>query len=197
MIDKTEFFGYQEHEYNPIIREQTKQVLIDLLTKHNPKNILEIGTFIGYSSAVMMECVDDCFVTTVEKDKSNFEYAVKNLENLGFKGRFEAVNQDAYEFLINAVNTQKKYDFIFLDGPKGQYIKYLPFLKQVLNLGGILMADDVLFYGLVNSQETIKHKHRAMVNNLRKFLDVIQNDSDLKTTIYDFEDGVCISEKIK
>lgn len=196
MIDKTEFLGYQEHEYNPIIRQQTKNLLIDLIKKHKPHDILEIGTFIGYSSAVMMESDKDCFVTTVEKDKTNFEYAVKNLENLGFKGRFDAVNEDAYEFLIDAENTQKKYDFIFLDGPKGQYIKYLPYLKRILNVGGILMADDVLFYGLVNSKESIKHKHRSMVNNLRKFLDTIQNDVDFKTTIYDFEDGVCVSEKI-
>lgn len=194
MIDKTDFLGYQEHEYNPIVRKQTEQLLIDLIKKHKPHNILEIGTFIGYSSAVMMETDKDCFVTTIEKDKTNFQFAVQNLENLGFKGRFNAVNEDAYEFLLNS---QQKFDFIFLDGPKGQYIKYLPLLKKLLNLGGILMADDVLFYGLVNSNEKIKHKHRSIVNNLRKFLDAIKNDTDFKTVIYDFEDGVCVGEKIK
>ena len=194
MKDKTEFLGYEEHEYNPIIRKKTLELLKELLIKHNPKYILEIGTFIGYSTAVMLETCQDAFVTTVEKDEKNFAFAVQNLTDLGFDGRFQVVNKDAFEFLQK---TNKTYDFIFLDGPKGQYIKYLPIIKKLLRKGGFLVADDVLFYGMVNSSDTIKHKHRSIVNNLRKFLDALKNDDDFKTVVYEFEDGVSVSEKIK
>ena len=194
MKDKTEFLGYEEHDYNPIIRQKTLELLKDLLIKHNPKHILEIGTFIGYSTAVMLETCQDAFVTTVEKDEKNAAFAVQNLRDLGFDGRFQVVNEDAFEFLQK---TDKTYDFIFLDGPKGQYIKYLPIIKKLLRVGGVLVADDVLFYGLVNSLGTIKHKHRSIVNNLRKFLDTLKNDDDFRTVFYEFEDGVSVSEKIK
>lgn len=194
MKDKTEFLGYEEHDYNPIIRQKTLELLKDLLIKQNPKHILEIGTFIGYSTAVILETCQDAFVMTVEKDEKNAAFAVQNLRELGFDGRFQVVNEDAIEFLQK---TDKTYDFIFLDGPKGQYIKYLPIIKKILRVGGVLVADDVLFYGLVNSLETIKHKHRSIVNNLRKFLDTLKNDEDFRTVVYEFEDGVSVSEKIK
>ncbi len=195
MLKKEEFLGYEQHEYNPIIREKSLQLLKRLLQEKQPKNILEIGTFIGYSSAVMLECCPESFVTTLEKDKNNAEFAVKNLSNLGFDGRFKVVNCDAYDFLEQQ-NGKEIYDFVFLDGPKGQYVKYLPHIKRLMKKGAILVADDVMFYGLVNSKEKIEHKHRALVNNLRKFLFEIQNDADFTTKVYDFEDGVSVSEKI-
>ena len=65
----------------------------------------------------------------------------------------------------------------------------------MLNDGGVLFADDILYYGLVNSEEKVIHKHRSIVNNLRKFIEEIKTDQDFKTEIFDFEDGVSISIK--
>lgn len=193
MKSKEEFFGFENHEYNPIVRSESIKLLSSLIEKHKPKQILEIGTFIGYSASVMLESFSGSFVTTIEKNKENAECAVKNLKELGFEERFEVVNADASDFLIE--NQNKKFDFIFLDGPKGQYVRYLPYLKNMLNEGGVLVADDILFYGLVRSQQKIDHKHRSLVNNLRKFLEVLQNDKDLETVIYDFENGMSVSVK--
>ncbi len=195
MKKKEEFFGYENHDYNPIIRPQSQDLLVSLLKENKPKQILEIGTFIGYSCALMLETCPDVFVTTIEKDKQNYEYAIKNLEDLGFMGRYKAINCDAMDFLIRDKNS--KFDLIFLDGPKGQYYKYLPYLKEMLCKGGILVVDDVMFYGLVQSDGKIAHKHRSIVNNLRKFLDMLKNDADFDTQIFEFEDGVSVSRKLK
>lgn len=195
MKKKEEFFGYENHDYNPIIRPQSQDLLVSLLKKNKPKQILEIGTFIGYSCALMLETCPDAFVTTIEKGKQNYEYAIKNLEDLGFMGRYKAINCDAMDFLMQDKNS--KFDLIFLDGPKGQYYKYLPYLKEMLCKGGILVVDDVMFYGLVQSDGKIAHKHRSIVNNLRKFLDMLKNDTDFDTQIFEFEDGVSVSRKLK
>lgn len=195
MKKKEEFFGYENHDYNPIIRPQSQDLLVKLLNENKPKQILEIGTFIGYSCALMLETCPDAFVTTIEKDKANFEYAVKNLENLGFSGRYKAINCDAMDFLMQENDCQ--YDLIFLDGPKGQYFKYLPYLKEMLHKNGVLIVDDVMFYGLVQSDRKIAHKHRSIVNNLRKFLEMLKNDNDFDTQIFEFEDGVSVSRKLK
>lgn len=195
MKKKEEFFGYENHDYNPIIRPQSQDLLVKLLNENKPKQILEIGTFIGYSCALMLETCPDAFVTTIEKDKTNFEYAVKNLENLGFSGRYKAKNCDAMDFLMQKNDCQ--YDLIFLDGPKGQYFKYLPYLKRMLRKNGVLIVDDVMFYGLVQSDGKIAHKHRSIVNNLRKFLEMLKNDNDFDTQIFEFEDGVSVSRKLK
>ncbi len=192
MKKKTEFIGVESRDYCPFIREKTEELLINLLKENAPKSILEIGTFLGYSASLMAEVCPQSSITTLEKNETNFIDANKNLQGVS---NVEIINIDAMEFLQN--NSEKKYDFIFLDGPKGQYYKYLPYLKQMLNKQGVLFVDDILYYGLVSSEEKIVHKHRSLVNNLRKFIDLIKTDSDLETNIYDFDDGVAIIKKIR
>ena len=193
MKKKEDFIGVSQREYCPFIREKSEELLLRLLKDQNPESILEIGTFLGYSASLMLENCPQASLVTVEKNSSNAEFAKQNLQN--FEERVRIENCDAMQFL--EANCDMRFDFIFLDGPKGQYVKYLPFLKKMLKIGGVLVADDVLFYGLVNSDEKIDHKHRALVNNLRKFLYEIQNDDDFETIIYDFDDGISVSRKIK
>ncbi len=237
MKRKEDFVGFEKHEYNPIIRPKTETLLREILQKFKPTSILEIGTYLGYSSVLMLESCPSAHVVTLEKDEQNFSDACKNLAE--YKGRVELICCDAFDFLklcveniesvaesgvskeisvenfagkrvkyedfLNAnasLDENKKFpfpfkqfDLIFLDGPKGQYHKYLPYLKQMLNCGGVLVCDDVLFYGLVNGDGKVKHKHRSIVEHLRKFLTDLQADANFETKIYDFEDGVSVSVK--
>lgn len=190
MKQKTDFIGAKNRDYCPFVREKTEELLIETLKSLNPTKILEIGTFLGYSASVMAEICPRAQILSVEKNENNFLDAQQNLKDYS---NIKLFNCDALEFLEN--NRSLKFDFVFLDGPKGQYVKYLPFLKDMLSYNGVLFADDVLFYGLVNSNEKIEHKHRALVNNLRKFLEELQNDDNFDTMIYDFDDGVSISKK--
>ena len=68
-------------------------------------------------------------------------------------------------------------------------------MKNLLSKGGVLFVDDIMYYGLVKSQEKIIHKHRSIVNNLRKFLEMLENDQDFETQIYEIEDGYSVSIK--
>lgn len=189
-MDKTKLHGLQRFEYAPMIRPKTEQILRRIVREKQPKSCLEIGTFLGYSaSCILTEC-ETTKLTTLEKDEQNCIDAALNLQE--FSGRFEIVCCDAIDFLKSC---KQKFDFIFLDGAKGQYYLYLPYLKSILKDGGVLMADDILFYGLVTSNEHIKHKHRSIVEHLRRFLNELNADADFETTIYEFEDGVSVSEK--
>ena len=86
-----------------------------------------------------------------------------------------------------------KFDMIFLDGAKGQYINYLPILTKLLNDNGVIFADNVLLHGMVESAEKIPHKKRTMVVNLRQYLQVV-SQLPYETELIRMEDGIAITK---
>ena len=186
---------YASQKRVPIIRDKSALFLQEQIKELCPKEILEIGTAIGYSACLMLSCCESAKITTVELKETSYNKALENFKKAGIENQVETFNCDALEFLQSISTSEKKYDFIFLDGPKGQYYKYLPYCKNLLNQKGVIFADNIFLQGLTYSKEPIKHKHRAMVNNMRKFVDMIENDEDLQTNIYDIEDGIAIIKK--
>ena len=177
----------------PIIRDESLGVLLDTVKKYNPKNILEIGTAIGYSGIHMLK-VSSAKLTTVELDKTRFEVTKSNFTRFALADRVEMFNVDALKYLQDAVDGGKKFDFVFLDGPKGQYVKYLPYLDKLLVGGGIIFADNVYFRGMVQGDEVPPHKYRTIVVNMRKYLQKV-SEKPFKTQIIDIEDGIAITQK--
>ncbi len=188
-INEIEAFG-RINGY-PIIREKGAQVLVDLVKQNKPKKILEIGTAIGYSGSLMLTNCEGSLVT-LELNAQSAEIARQNFAQLGLSDRVEVIVGDAKESLQKLT---EKFDFIFLDGPKGQYINYLPVLKDLLNVGGLLVADNVHYHGLVLKEGVPEKKNRTIVNNLRKYLQSVTSDVTLKTEILPFADGIAISRK--
>lgn len=184
------------HKNNvPIIRPVTLIHLLDCVRENQPKSILEIGTAIGYSGAKMLaEC--DASLTTIEKNEQSYNIAKQNFSDLGLSQRVECMLGDAGEQIINLYESGRKFDFVFLDGPKGQYIKYLPTLSKLLNIGGIIFADNVLFRGMVNGDDFVPHRNRTIVVNLRAYLNEVST-YPFESKIYDIEDGFCITKKVK
>ena len=163
------------------------------INNQNPKNVLEIGTAIGYSGTLILNA-SNCKLTTIEKDEASFNLAKHHFEKFGLTNRVNQILGDALEELNNLVKLNKKFDFIFLDGPKGQYIKYLPILKQLLNNGGVLFADNVFFKRMIFIEGTIPHRKRTIVVNLRKFLETVKTDNNFyNVEILDVGDGVLIA----
>lgn len=183
----------QKQEYNLSIRQESAKLLADFCKKKNIEKVLEIGTNKGSSAILMLNANNNIVLTTVEKDEACFEKAKQNLKKQGLESRVNQVLDDAKSFVENL---KDKYDLIFLDGPKGQYIKYLPYLLKALNTNGYLIADNVHFHGKVLQEGHIPHKHRTIVVNLRKFLFEIENAQNLKTKVYDIDDGISVSQKI-
>ena len=179
--------------YIPIIRDNTAQALINVCKEKNPKKILEIGTAIGYSGLLMLQNCQS-FLYTIEKDEQRLAEAEKNFKLFGQEARVKLILDDALIALEKLCKDNEKFDLIFLDGAKGQYIKYYPLIKKLLNRDGILFTDNIYMHGMVKSEGKIAHKHRSMVVNLRKYIELLKNDKDFTTNFYDIDDGYSISK---
>ena len=187
---------YARDNFIPVIPHETANFLCDLVLKSKPKNILEIGTAIGYSGTLMLKNSPLSKLTTIDTDNERIKSAQENFVKFKIQDRATIINIDGMEFL-KSYRAIEKFDFIFLDGPKGQYVKYLPYLKTILSKDGLLVADDINFLGKVFSDEYPIHKHRTFVINLRKFVKAISDDKDFEVTIYPVGESVLIAKKIK
>ncbi len=192
-MDKLKRFA--EENFIPIVRDETAKILMEECKKNSPQNILEIGTAIGYSGILMLKSCNG-HLYTIEKDISRYEIAKENFVKYGMSERVTLMLGDAKEQLEILKSHNYKFDFVFLDGPKGQYIKYLPTIKSLLNKNAILFSDNVLMHGLINHQEKVTHKNRAMVRNMKAFNDEIMNDKDFDSKFYEIDDGFIVSRKL-
>lgn len=173
----------------PIIKDSGCDFLIEFCKTHNFENILEIGTAVGYSGSNMLFQSATSHLTTIEINENSFVMAKKTFETLNLSNRVTQFLGDAKDVIKSL---DQKFDFIFLDGPKGQYLSYMEDLIRLTKSGGYILADNIYFHGLVRGQEFVKHKLRSMIVNLRKFIEFIQNDDRLETTLYDIADGIAV-----
>ena len=177
----------------PVLREKSFELLLKTVRERRPKTILEIGVNEGYSGIAMLLEVSVARLTGIEIDEEKAEKARKNYCVFGVENRAKIFLGDAKEIIPLLSG---KYDFIFLDGPKGHYGEYCDNLISALNVGGVLFADNVLFRGYVGKDKKAPHKHATIKHGMETFLDKITNDKKLKTVVYDIEDGVSITEKL-
>lgn len=175
----------------PIIKDTGLNKLLEVVRSANPKRILEIGTAVGYSGSLML-FNSEAILDTLEKNVESAHLAEANFKDLGLCERVRVLIGDA-DKLIDTLRSQK-YDLIFLDGPKGQYINYYDRLINMLGSGGVLVADNVLFRGYVRGGNEPR-RYRSLVRHLREFNDAIMNDARVDTIIYDVGDGVSVSRK--
>lgn len=185
---------YAKKNFIPIIRPKSRQILMDEVKKASPSKILEIGSAIGYSGLCML-FASSASLVTIEKDEGRANMARQNFERYNVAERVQLINDDALKVLTNLAEEGLRFDFVFLDGPKGQYHKYLPLLTKLLVKGGTLFADNVSVMGLVDSTEPIAHKHRTMVVNMRKFLSDVSSSTQFESQILKVEDGILIAKR--
>ena len=183
---------YAKENFIPIIRDKSAEYLYDFIKEHKFKKVLEIGTAIGYSGSIILSA-SDLTLCTVDINEKSLEIAEKTFTKLNFQNRVKVYNDDAKNFLKLLIKENQKFDMIFLDGAKGQYIYYLDDLTELLVDGGYIFADNVLLQGMVESSEKIPHRKRTMVVNLRKYLDKI-NKYPYQSELLRIEDGIAITK---
>lgn len=179
----------------PVADDLTLQYLLVTLRAVQPKKILEIGTAVGLSGSAALLALPNARLTTIEIEEDSYLRAKENFAFFGVENRVNAYLGDAGE-IIAAMPREMNgtFDFIFLDGPKAQYLKYLPDLKRLLKKGGVLFSDDVLLYGWVDGEAP--HKRRMLIEKLREYLSAICADEELTTSILNIGDGVAVSVKL-
>lgn len=181
----------------PIIRKETQGVIRFLLSIQKPRRILEVGTAIGFSALFMSEYSHiDCRITTIEKVEMRLVDARKNLSDEAFphRDKVSLLEGEAIDILKELVEAKKKYDFIFLDAAKAQYMNFLPELMKLIDEGGLLITDNVLQDGtVVNSRYSITRRDRTIHTRMREYLYAITHMDELETLILPIGDGVALS----
>ncbi len=182
-----------EESYAPIVKSETEQLLITLLALKKPKRILEIGTAVGYSAILMAENTpSDTKIFTIERYKKHADIAVDNIFSSGFEDKIKVIEGEAIEVLSWL---EGKFDFIFLDAAKGQYIEFLPYLLKLLAKDGVLLSDNILYQGMIEDEEKVVHRKITIVKRLHMYLEEITNSKELVTSIIPIGDGVALSIK--
>lgn len=179
----------------PIVRKQTQSLLRMLLALKKPERILEIGTAVGFSALFMSEYAPaGCRITTIEKYEKRIPAARENFRQAGRDDRIVLVEGDAGEILPELTGG---YDFIFMDGAKGQYIHFLPDVLRLLNAGGILVSDNVLQGGdILESRFAVTRRDRTIHARMRAYLYELKHNRELETVILTAGDGTAVSVKI-
>lgn len=177
----------------PIIRKEMESFLRVILTIKHPKEILELGTAIGYSAILMSECCD-AKITTIENYEKRIPIARENFEKAGKSDQIELLEGDAMEVMKTLPD--EKYDFIFMDAAKAQYINYLPEVMRLLIPGGVLITDNVLQDGdLIQSKFVVRRRDRTIHKRMREFLETVKHDERLETSIVPIGDGIVMAVK--
>lgn len=174
----------------PVADDETLQFLLLTLAATKPTRILEIGTAVGLSTVAMLYECKNARITTMELEEERYLEAKQNFADFGVSGRVTAHLGDAGEILAMM---DGEFDFVFLDGPKAQYEKYLFDLKRLMKKGAILFADDVLLYGWVSGEEPTPQKRHSIVDKIRSYLETVTADKDFITSVLNVGDGVALS----
>ena len=179
----------------PIIRKSMQSLLKFLLAYAKPKNILEVGTAIGFSALLMSEYAPcDCKITTIEKYEKRIPIAKENFKRAGKEDSIILLEGDATEILSTLQGT---YDIIFMDAAKGQYINFLPDILRLLAPGGLLISDNVLQDGdIIESRFAVTRRNRTIHARMREYLYELKHNPHLETVILPVGDGVTLSTRL-
>ena len=177
----------------PIIRKEMQSFLKTLLKMNKPKQILEVGTAIGFSALLMKEFMPaDGQITTIEKYEKRIPAARANFEAHG-DGRITLLEGDAMEILAGLTGS---YDMIFMDAAKGQYIHFMPEIFRLLKPEGILVSDNVLQDGdIIESHFIVTRRNRTIYKRMREYLYELTHSDELVTSVLPIGDGITVSVK--
>lgn len=175
----------------PIIEDDSLEYISNILKEKRPNKILEIGTAVGYSAINFSKYLvgENAKVLTIEIKEQMYEKAIQNISLMGLQDKIEVINADATKYLKN-INEQ--FDVVFIDAAKGQYLVFLEEAIRLCKIGGIIIADNMLYRGRTLSDYN-EHKHRTATNRLREYLVQMKEDERLDSTLIKVGDGLAIS----
>ena len=185
---------YAAENQVPVIRRSMQSLLKFLLALAKPKNILEVGTAIGFSALLMSEYgSEDCHITTIEKYEKRIPIAKENFRKANREDRITLLEGDAMDIMKELSGP---YDMIFMDAAKGQYIHFLPEVLRLLAPGGLLISDNVLQDGdIIESRFAVTRRNRTIHARMRDYLYELKHTPGLETVILPVGDGVALTTK--
>ena len=197
-----EFFmeikDYAKDNDVPIISDEVKDFLDLILDLTKPAILLEIGTAIGYSALCMAQHEFVKKVITIENYHDRVVRARYNLMLYDPRHKIDIIEDDADIALDELYKNECFFDFIFLDSAKSQYINWLPKIKKILKVNGILITDNIF-----NDMETLKSRFelkkrsRSMHDSLKEYLHAVKKDKDFYSKILNIGDGIAYVKRLE
>lgn len=197
-------------ERDPLLREMEEQALKETIPVVTPtvgnflnilvhtckaQSILEIGTAIGYSTLWLARAAEATVghVTTIDLNKDRSARAREYFARAGLQNQITVLEGDARK-ILPALGS--KFDFVFIDAAKGEYLEYLNLIYPLISAEGLLVVDNVLFRGWVVPGSDFAPKYDRMVGGLRQFLGDLCSNPDFSTTVLPFGDGISVSRRL-
>ena len=188
-----ELESFARKENIPIIPHETVAYFRLLLQALQPKKILEIGTAIGFSALLMAENVPDAQITTIDRNEEMIGFAKENLAKYDQRKQITLLEGDAVDVLQNLTET---YDFVFMDSAKSKYIVFLPRILELLEVGGVVVLDDIFQGGDVAKDiMEVRRGQRTIYRGLQNLFNATLNHPDLTASLVPLGDGILMIRK--
>ncbi len=184
---------YAELNNVPIMMDESMRYIMKYIKDNHVKNILEIGTAIGYSAIMMCSVDPEICVTTIERDEKRYLEALKNIKKLKLEDRIQLIYHDALE-----VTLDDSYDLILIDAAKAQNQKFFQRFEKNLESNGTIITDNMQFHGLVEQEDAeIKSRNlRQLIHKVKDYRTFLEKNIRYETTFLDIGDGLAISRKL-
>ena len=188
-----ELADFAHRENIPIIQHEVVAYFRFLMQTLQPKNILEIGTAIGFSTLLMAENAPGAKITTLDRNPEMIAFAKDNFAKYDTRHQITLVEGDAVDTLSSI---EGEFDFVFMDSAKSKYIVFLPEVLEHLKVGGVVVFDDVFQGGdIVKPTEEVRRGQRTIYRGLQRLFDATLDNPDLTATLVPLSDGLLMIRK--
>ena len=175
----------------PIMFDEGIEFIVNYIKNNDVSFILEIGTAIGYSAIKFAQIHPEIRIFTIEYDIDRYQQAVKNVNKFNLGDQITVFLGDALKF-----DFTEKFDLIFIDGAKSQYINFFEKYKNNLSENGVFISDNLFFHGMVENPELTKNYSTIkLIRKLKRYIDFLKANTEFQTTFYQIGDGVAVSRR--
>ena len=192
MEDLSSLKDYASQNSVPIMFDEGIEFIVNYIKENDVRFILEIGTAIGYSAIKFAQINPEIRIFTIEYDIERYQKAVENITKLNLDDQITVFLGDALKF-----DFTEKFDLIFIDGAKSQYINFFEKYKNNLSENGVFISDNLFFHGMVENPELTKNYSTIkLLRKLKRYIDFLKANTEFQTEFYQLGDGVAVSRRI-
>ena len=191
MEDLSSLKDYASQNSVPIMFDEGIEFIVNYIKENDVRFILEIGTAIGYSSIKFAQINPEIRIFTIEYDIERYQKAVENITKLNLDDQITVFLGDALKF-----DFTEKFDLIFIDGAKSQYINFFEKYKNNLSENGVFISDNLFFHGMVEDISlTQNYSTIKLIRKLKRYIDFLKANTEFQTEFYQLGDGVAVSKR--
>ena len=188
-----ELEDFARKENIPIIPHETVAYFRFLMETMQPKNILEIGTAIGFSALLMAQHSPESKITTIDRNPEMIGFAKVNFVKYDIRQQITLLEGDAVDVLSTLTES---YDFVFMDSAKSKYIVFLPEILKHLEVGGVVVLDDIFQGGdIAKDIMEVRRGQRTIYRGLQRLFDATLNNPGLTASLVPLGDGILMLRK--